>query len=138
MRRALRRASFTAQALPRAFADPSRAPAVLQRDLGDTPVRRLETFLDCVIAGDGPPEPRAPCLILWGAADHLPGTRLNAGRKLGAAIPGARFVPLESAGHFPQLERPEAFVEAIEAFVGSSTRAKPGNAPPAASPSPRL
>jgi pimeloyl-ACP methyl ester carboxylesterase len=116
----LRRLSFTPQALPHAFADPSRAPPELQVSLHHTPPIRVETFLDCVIAGDGPPAPRAPVLVLWGESDHLPGTRLDAGRRLGARLPRAHLVSLANAGHSPQLERPTEFVEAIEAFIDRS------------------
>lgn len=118
MRLMLRRLSFTPRALSRAFADTRRAPPELQVSLHRTPPTRLETFLDCVIAGDGPPPPRAPALVLWGEADRLPGTGLDAGKRLGATLPGARFVSFANAGHFPQLERPVKFVEAVEAFTG--------------------
>jgi 2-hydroxy-6-oxonona-2,4-dienedioate hydrolase len=117
VRLALKRLSFTPLALPRAFADPRRAPPALLGTLRRTPPAQLDAFVDCVIAGDGPPAPRAPVLVLWGERDRLPGTGLAAGRRLGAALPGARFVSLSDAGHFPQLERPAAFVEAVESFV---------------------
>lgn len=117
MRRVLHRWSYTPEALPRAFLSPDHAPPELQTSLADIPPRRIETFLDCLIAGDGPPAPQAPVLVLWGEADHLPGTGLEVGRRLAAGLPGARFVSLASAGHFPQLERPEGFATAIEAFV---------------------
>lgn len=117
MRALVRRLSFTPRALARAFADPSLAPSVLGAELGVTPRRRLDAFVDCLIAGDGPPAPRAPVLVVWGADDRLPGTSLADGRAIAAGIPGARFVVLERAGHFPQIERPEAFADVIEAFV---------------------
>lgn len=99
MRAMLRRVSFTPRALPRAFADPSRVPVDLQASLHETPPVQLETFLDCIIAGDGPPTPRAPILVVWGEADHLPGTSLAAGRRLATKLSGARLVSIANAGH---------------------------------------
>lgn len=121
MRSVLRRWSFTPHAVDRAFLNPQLAPPELQATLAQTPERRLETFLDCVIAGDGPPRPRAPVLVLWGESDRLPGTDLDVGAGLATSIPGARFVCLSSAGHFPQLERPEGFATAVESFVERGT-----------------
>ncbi len=113
----LDRVSFRPEALPKAFADPRSAPRSLAAQLRFTPRRRFETFLDCLIAGDGPPPPRAPVLVVWGADDRLPGTKVDAGRRLARRIPGARFVALAHAGHFPQLEQPAAFVSAIAGFT---------------------
>jgi pimeloyl-ACP methyl ester carboxylesterase len=121
MRRAVQRWSFTPDALPRAFSNPELAPKELETSVAVTPPRRLETFIDCLIEGDGPPPPHTRVLVLWGEADHLPGTGLAAGKRLSARLPGARFVSLPGAGHFPQLERPELFARAIESFLGLHT-----------------
>lgn len=120
MRAALRRGSFTPKALPRAFADPGMVPAELPASLAQEPHPTLETFVNCVIAGDGPPVPRVAPLLVWGENDQLPGTRLRTARKLEATLPGARLVTISSAGHFPQIERPASFVEALESFIGSN------------------
>lgn len=117
MRSMLGSRSFTPKALPQAFANPAQAPDELRRGLADTPPVRLDTFVDCLIEGDGPPDPKAPVLILWGEADHLPGTNVEVGRELSAKTQGAKFVALSNAGHFPQLERAVEFTEALESFV---------------------
>jgi pimeloyl-ACP methyl ester carboxylesterase len=62
------------------------------------------------------PAPRAqtplvPTLVLWGAADHL--TLPDEGRTLANEIPGALFQLIEGAGHLPQLERPDEFVNIV-------------------------
>ena len=56
-----------------------------------------------------------PTLVLWGASDRLvsPGY----GRAYANAIPGARFVEIEAAGHYPYLEQPEKFVELMTSFL---------------------
>lgn len=125
MRAALQRVSYTPRRLPLAFADPGLAPPELGTSLAETPPRRLETFLDCVIAGDGPPAPRAPVLVLFGEADRLPGTRRGAGAMVRDSIRGARLVSMPNAGHFPQLERPDRFVSAVEEFIDSVRAMRP-------------
>jgi pimeloyl-ACP methyl ester carboxylesterase len=58
---------------------------------------------------------RVPTLVLWGESDRI--VRPNYGRALQQAIPGARFQLLPAAGHYPYLERPDAFVAAVTAFL---------------------
>ncbi len=56
-----------------------------------------------------------PTLVLWGAGDRIVSPAY--GRAYAEAIPGSRFEPIERAGHRPEIERPEAFVERIVAFL---------------------
>jgi pimeloyl-ACP methyl ester carboxylesterase len=60
---------------------------------------------------------RVPTLVLWGEADRVvtPGY----GRRLAAAIPGARFALVPRAGHLPQIEQAEATCAEIDAFQSS-------------------
>ena len=39
------------------------------------------------------------------------------GRAFCAMIPGARFQPIERAGHFPDQEQPQIFAEQVLAFA---------------------
>ncbi len=59
---------------------------------------------------------RIPTLVLWGDKDRF--TSPDYGRAYADAIPGARFELIERAGHFPHLERPDAFARATLAFIG--------------------
>ncbi|MFL6796376.1 MAG: alpha/beta fold hydrolase [Xanthobacteraceae bacterium] len=61
---------------------------------------------------------KVPTLILWGTSDRLASEAY--GRAFCAAIPGARFQRLEHAGHYAHEEQPQAFVEAVAAFIGGS------------------
>ena len=57
-----------------------------------------------------------PTLVLWGAGDRI--ATPEYGQRYAALIPGARFALIEEAGHHPELEQPQAFVEAVARFLG--------------------
>ena len=63
---------------------------------------------------------RMPTLFLWGTADRM--LRESYGRAYCGAIPGARFEPIERAGHFPHLEQPEEFARRVLAFAEAATQ----------------
>jgi len=58
----------------------------------------------------------APALIVQSSGDVF----AEYAPRWAAALPNARLARLDGAGHFPWLERPEAFFALIEAFVGDS------------------
>ncbi len=58
---------------------------------------------------------RVPVLVVWGAADRI--VPVEHGRAYAEAIPGARFVLIEEAGHLPQLETPDRLADEIWNFV---------------------
>ena len=57
-----------------------------------------------------------PTLLLWGEHDGIVTTAY--GRAFAERIPGARFDVIPAAGHVPQNEQPEAFVERVARFIG--------------------
>jgi pimeloyl-ACP methyl ester carboxylesterase len=57
----------------------------------------------------------APTLVLWGEADRI--VTPDYGRGYAARIPGASFQSIAAAGHHPELEQPEAFVQRVAAFL---------------------
>src|SRR5262249_1922403 len=59
---------------------------------------------------------RIPTLFLWGRQDGI--LSESYGRAFCAAIPGARFEPIDKAGHFPHLEQPQLFADRVFAFAG--------------------
>jgi pimeloyl-ACP methyl ester carboxylesterase len=61
---------------------------------------------------------RVPTLLLWGTADRI--VSQPYGQAYCAAIPGARFEPIERAGHFPHLEQPDEFARRIFAFADAT------------------
>jgi len=60
---------------------------------------------------------RIPTLFLWGAHDRVLSEAY--GRAYCAAIPGARFEPVDQAGHFPHIEQPQVFADRVLAFAGA-------------------
>ncbi len=60
---------------------------------------------------------RIPTLIVWGDGDGV--VTPDYGEKLSRALPNARFERIAQAGHYPQIERPDAVAEAVERFAGT-------------------
>jgi pimeloyl-ACP methyl ester carboxylesterase len=65
-----------------------------------------------------------PTLIIWGDRDDIiPVSHAYAANR---AMPGSRLVIVEGAGHFPQIEAPERFVDALLDFIESTVPAHLG------------
>jgi pimeloyl-ACP methyl ester carboxylesterase len=56
-----------------------------------------------------------PTLLLWGASDRI--VTPTYGRAYSELIPGSRLALIPEAGHHPELEQPEAFVEQVVRFL---------------------
>ena len=56
-----------------------------------------------------------PTLLVWGASDGV--VTPDYGRAYSRLIPGSRFALIEAAGHHPEIEQPETFVEQVAAFL---------------------
>lgn len=56
-----------------------------------------------------------PTLVLWGASDGI--VKPSYGRAYSELIPGSRFELIAKAGHHPEIEQPEAFVDRVAAFL---------------------
>lgn len=63
-----------------------------------------------------------PTLFLWGTADRILSEPY--GRAFCAMIAGARFEPIERAGHYPQIEQPGVFARAALKFADQKQAAK--------------
>lgn len=60
-----------------------------------------------------------PTLMLWGTSDRI--VTPEYGRAYAGLIPGARFQTIDGAGHHPELEQPEVFVEAVAGFLAAGS-----------------
>jgi pimeloyl-ACP methyl ester carboxylesterase len=58
---------------------------------------------------------KVPTLLLWGESDRV--VTPDYGRAYARLIPGSRFELIERAGHHPEIEQPEAFVERVSRFL---------------------
>jgi pimeloyl-ACP methyl ester carboxylesterase len=58
---------------------------------------------------------KVPTLLVWGASDRV--VTPDYGRAYARLIPRSRFAPIEGAGHHPEIEQPQAFVERVAAFL---------------------
>ncbi len=65
---------------------------------------------------------RVPALVMWGEEDRI----IPAGhaRRAEAMIPGSRVHVLADAGHWPHLDRPEAFRDALREFLRTTEPAE--------------
>jgi len=97
------------------YANPANAPATpstpgdlaaATRYLWPIPDRGLSRRLGFI---------RAPTLVLHGTQDGL--VPPSYGQALAAAIPGARFVPIASAGHYPMIEAETTFLHEVSSFL---------------------
>ena len=57
----------------------------------------------------------APTLVIWGREDRI--IPLNVCQRYVRAIPGAMATVLDRCGHLPEMEQPEAFVQAVLDFL---------------------
>ncbi|HXQ49968.1 MAG TPA: alpha/beta hydrolase [Stellaceae bacterium] len=61
------------------------------------------------------PRIAVPTLVVWGSSDGI--VAPSYGKAMCDLIPGARFALIDEAGHRPEIERPDAFVDAVTAFL---------------------
>lgn len=56
-----------------------------------------------------------PTLVLWGESDRI--VSRDYGQGYSGLIPGARFETIAAAGHHPELEQPQAFIDRLARFL---------------------
>lgn len=96
-----------------------RAFAARLADHGEVPAAALATSLGWLAAVDLRAAAAAidvPTLVVHGARDAL--APVAAGRWLAAQVPGARLLEIADAAHLPFFTHREAFVSAVESFLG--------------------
>jgi pimeloyl-ACP methyl ester carboxylesterase len=124
IREVLRRAAYRPQCVPRAFFDPSLAPESLQQLLREGAPKQIDDVVSLFLSGLPFALPRSSVLWVWGERDRLPGRSLQAARTWQSRLPGSVLRSIPEAGHLPQLERPELFVEAVARFIYGQTTAQ--------------
>ncbi|MED5617707.1 alpha/beta fold hydrolase [Ideonella sp. BN130291] len=105
-------------ALATGFSDPARAPIEVRRSLQTPDLDLVQHLVRLFIRSTAlAAPPRQPALVLWGAQDRLPQSDVVAGQRVHEQLPGSAFTVIDDAGHLPQLEQPERFVQALAPFL---------------------
>lgn len=92
--------------------------AVAREDMQVTGKRTFVEVTQAAITADLRPQVAriaVPTCIINGAKDR---PNLGAAQQLARTIPGAQLQLIEGAGHLVSYERPEAFTDALTAFIG--------------------
>jgi pimeloyl-ACP methyl ester carboxylesterase len=66
------------------------------------------------------PRIHRPTLIVWGGEDAI--VPRECGERYHQGIAGSQLVVLDACGHHPHLEQPQAFTDAVRAFLSADTR----------------
>ena len=113
------------EAARRTFADPAKAPDYDKLD--DAAVEEVARDREAAVLYGWRPymhnpglrhwlhRLKVPNLVVWGERDRVVAPAYGA--HLTQLLPGARFVPIADAGHYPQIEQPEKVAAAIETFA---------------------
>jgi pimeloyl-ACP methyl ester carboxylesterase len=62
------------------------------------------------------PRIKVPTLFIWGENDGVATTAY--GKAYSEQIPGAKFVTVAKAGHYPHIEQPQAVLQHVNSFIG--------------------
>jgi pimeloyl-ACP methyl ester carboxylesterase len=113
-------AAFAERYIPGMFGPtpPTMAVAAMSEVLADrhpAAFRQMATVLAEADTRELLPRIRIPTLLVWGDQDAR--SPIAVGRAFEAAIPGARLVVLEGAGHVSNLDRPAEFNAAVLEFL---------------------
>jgi len=104
--------TFSDRAIKGAFADVSKLPPGFLEMVRQHSHAYSTIVYDVWLAMAEPmARPAVPTLVLWGTQDKL--GPLKYAHLLQEWIPDAKLVPIEGAGHMPQVERSEEFASAI-------------------------
>ena len=118
---AMHKATYSDGAFARAFPDQALLPAGFLDRVRACEEKNAPIVFDVFMNQSEPQrKPRVPAAVIWGIADRLTGPRMAAALKKWLGEP--LFIPIEGAGHLPQIERPGAFVEAVRTALGEEER----------------
>jgi pimeloyl-ACP methyl ester carboxylesterase len=116
-RRVVHNVTYSDKAFARAFPNRDRLPAGFVEKIRQFEEQHSRVTFNTFLNQSMPQKrPSVPATLIWGTGDRLlPARQIATFRKW---LGDAPFVPLEGAGHMPQLEQPAAFVDAVRRATG--------------------
>jgi len=111
-RRMIHNVTYSDKAFARAFPDRHRLPPGFIEKVRQFEEQHIGVTFQTFLNKASPQKrPETPTTVIWGTGDLLVPARQTAGFRKWLGEP--QFIPLEGAGHMPQLEMPREFVEAV-------------------------
>lgn len=109
----MRNFTYSDKALAKAFPDPAKLPPGFFDRIRRNEEKQSKNVFNTFINQTKPQTPPSvPTTVIWGTGDRL--TTMKQADILRKWLGNANFVPIDGAGHMPQVERPGEFVEAIK------------------------
>jgi pimeloyl-ACP methyl ester carboxylesterase len=113
---------YSPRTINTAFVTPSVAPAEIREFLDKPPSPALDLMLDRMCSVRTRTEGHdIPTLFLWGEKDQLPAVTVTDAYRYQSMKPGAKLALIPGAGHLPQVENSEAFLEKLTGFLQNIT-----------------
>jgi pimeloyl-ACP methyl ester carboxylesterase len=111
-RKFIRSMTYSDKAFSNAFPNPDKLPAGFFARIRQYEGQQSRVVFDTVMRQSMPQKrPSVPATVIWGTGDRL--TSMQQAESLRKWLGKPDFVPIEGAGHMPQIERPAEFVEAM-------------------------
>jgi 2-hydroxymuconate-semialdehyde hydrolase len=115
-RKFIRNMTYSDKAFSKAFPNPDKLPAGFFDRIRQHEEQQARIVFDTVMRQSLPQKrPRVPATIIWGTGDRL--TSMKQAESLRKWLGKPDRVPINNAGHMPQVERPSEFVAAMKALV---------------------
>lgn len=114
----LRKLSYSTQAMASAFSHAANVPAQVRQTLRNPDPRVIENMLSLLLNSrtDGA-IPQQPTLVVWGEQDRLPKADVSVASELHRRVSQSELCVISDAGHLPQAEQPQAFVDCVHHFL---------------------
>jgi pimeloyl-ACP methyl ester carboxylesterase len=115
-RKFIRSMTYSDKAFSNAFPNPDKLPTGFFDRIRQYEGKHSRVVFDTVMRQSLPQKrPLVPATIIWGTGDRLTSMKQAAGLRKWLGKPD--LVPINNAGHMPQVERPSEFVEAMMKVV---------------------
>jgi len=120
IRSLMRKMTYSDKAFAKAFPDPEKLPPGIFERIRRNEESQARTVFNTFMNQTAPQRtPAVPVAFIWGTGDRLTSMKQAGLVRTWPSAP--KLVPLNGAGHMPQLEQPKEFVEALK--IGSGSRA---------------